>query len=262
LAALSTYWATGIREVVLTGVHLGRWGRDLAPETDLGRLLAEIELKLKPEAGFNRLRLSSLEPLETPLAAEAMKSRDWLAPHLHAPVQSGSDRILELMGRPYRRGRIFELLNWFKAQKPDLNLGTDLMCGFPGETSEDFEATVDLAEKLPFGYLHVFPFSARPGTRAAVMAGQVPESEKKKRAAKLKGVDRLKRVDFLRSQLGRRRSALVENSVHRPSGRLKVLTDNYLQALLPAGFQTELGEFLEVELAEPRNPWGLAEACP
>ncbi|MDR1545150.1 MAG: MiaB/RimO family radical SAM methylthiotransferase [Deltaproteobacteria bacterium] len=260
LAALAAHWAAGVREVVLTGVHLGLWGRDLDPPVNLAGLLDEIQRRLRPSPGQVRLRLSSLEPLETPLVWPALERLPWLAPHLHAPLQSGSDRVLALMGRPYRRAQLLDLLVPLQARRPDLNLGADVMCGFPGESLADFEDSVSLIDSLPLGYLHVFPFSPRPGTRACELPDPVPEAEKKRRVDRLRALDRLKRAEFLASQLGRRREALIENAPHRLSGRLRALTDNYVQALLPSGVRLPAGELVAVELAAPDNPWGLAEA--
>jgi threonylcarbamoyladenosine tRNA methylthiotransferase MtaB len=260
LSGLRAYLEMGVREVVLTGIHLGLWGRDLVPGRNLATLLELIDQSLGDSlAGKLRVRLSSLEPLEAPMAVSALISYGWLAPHRHSPLQSGSDRVLTLMGRPYRRNQAKDILSELKNTLPDLNLGTDLLVGFPGETEEDFEMTLSLAETLPLGYLHVFPFSPRPGTRAAELPGQVSSSLKRARVAKLKKVDQAKRTTFLATQIGRWRPALVENSLHR-SGRRKVLTDNYLAALLPEGSLAEPGRIIEVELAFPDNPWGLAEA--
>jgi threonylcarbamoyladenosine tRNA methylthiotransferase MtaB len=262
LAGLKAHWEAGIREVVLTGVHLGLWGRDLTPADDLAGLLDEIERRLDPGLGRRRLRLSSIDPQEGRLAVKAMARRSGLTPQLHVPIQSGSDEILALMGRPYRRAEVDALLREMKDAIPDLNLGTDLMCGFPGETEENFLETRSLVEESALSHLHVFPFSPRPGTAAFDLPGKVHEAETRRRVGVLRDLDRVKRAEFLRSQLGRRREALVENSVHRASGRFRVLTDNYLTALLPEGFEAPGGELIEVELIASDNPWGLPEARP
>jgi threonylcarbamoyladenosine tRNA methylthiotransferase MtaB len=259
VAGLGRYMDMGVGEVVLTGVHLGLWGRDLGGGLNLSDLLSEMDRYLSNRPDPVRVRLSSLEPLEVPLAAEGLRKYAWLAPHLHSPLQSCSDKILERMRRPYRQARAGEVLTGLRRDIPDLNLGTDLLVGFPGETDEDFEITFEAAAALPLGYMHVFPFSPRPGTRAATLPDQVPPGVKRSRVARLKKLDRRKREAFLASQEGRTRQALVENTPHR-SGRRKVLTDNYLAALLPEGVAAAPGEMVEVVLSGPLNEWGLAEA--
>jgi threonylcarbamoyladenosine tRNA methylthiotransferase MtaB len=259
LSGLESYLDMGVREVVLTGIHLGLWGRDLQPGRDLSVLLREIDRAMGPRLSGLRIRLSSLEPLEVPLALEAICGFNWLAPHIHAPIQSGSDRILGRMGRPYSKDQALGILLDVKASMPDLNLGTDLLIGFPGESDDDFEETLSLAEALPLGYLHVFPFSPRPGTKASRLEDQISPALKRARVARLKNLDKAKRAAFLESQVGRWRPAIVENSHHR-SGRLKVLTDNYIPALLPEGCPVSPGAAVEVMLSAPRNPFGLAEA--
>jgi threonylcarbamoyladenosine tRNA methylthiotransferase MtaB len=258
LAGIAAYLNQGIKEVVLTGIHLGRWGADLEPADDLSRLLAEINLYFGPALAGARLRLSSLEPPELGLAAEAFKTMPWLAPHLHTPFQSGSDRILTAMGRPYQIAKAEAAAKSIKVAVQDLNLGTDILVGFPGETNDDFAATLDLVNRLDFGYLHVFPFSARPGTRAAQLDEPIPWSVKKARVAALRTIGAKKKADFLASQLGRPRQALVENTLFK--GRPKVLTDNYISALLPASACVQAGELVEVMLLPPKTPQGLAEA--
>jgi threonylcarbamoyladenosine tRNA methylthiotransferase MtaB len=163
------------------------------------------------------------------------------------------------MGRPYTRAQAVEILSDLKSSLPDLNLGTDLLIGFPGESEQDFEETLSLAEELPFGYLHVFPFSPRPGTKASKLNDQISPELKRSRVSKLKRLDGLKRAAFLESQVGRWRQAIIENSPHR-SGRLKVLTDNYIPALLPPDSTAAPGQTVMVRLSPPRNLYGLAEA--
>jgi threonylcarbamoyladenosine tRNA methylthiotransferase MtaB len=261
LSGLENYMAMGLREVVLTGIHLGQWGKDLEHGADISTLLAEIDRFFQDKKRTLKIRLSSVEPLEVPLVRGALIEYAWLAPHLHAPLQSGSDHVLEMMGRPYRIDEAVRILVEVKEKLPDLNLGTDLLIGFPGETDEDFEETFALAERLPLGYMHVFPFSARPGTRAATLPDQISPARKRSRVARLKKLDKVKRSAFLESQAGRERTALVENSPHR-SGRRKVLTDNYIPALLPEGTEAPTGQEIVVLLSPPANPWGLAEAVP
>jgi len=261
LAGLRSYLGRGVAEVALCGIHLGRWGLDLAPPLTLAELLHILAGELELTAESFRLRLSSLEPLEADdeLLA-AFELYDWLAPHFHLPLQSGSDRVLELMGRPYRRADFRKLLEKINRAWPLASLGTDVMAGFPGETEADFQATLELLAELPLSYFHIFPYSPRPGTKAAAWPGQVPEHLKRRRTTELKRADQQARRDFACRNWGTTQSGLVENKPHPASGRLKVLTGNYLAALLPPGLKISPGRLLPVDLAPPANPWGLLEA--
>ncbi|MDR0621839.1 MAG: MiaB/RimO family radical SAM methylthiotransferase [Deltaproteobacteria bacterium] len=259
LSGLESYLEMGEKEVVLTGIHLGLWGRDLEPSHDLSVLLSEIDRALGPKLTAMRLRLSSLEPLEVPQVLDALLDYDWLVPHIHTPIQSGSDAILKRMGRPYTRDHVSCLIVNLKLLMPHVNIGTDVLVGFPGETDEDFQQTLELVENLPFGYLHVFPFSPRPGTRAANLEGQVPPEVKRGRVSKLKKLDVEKRLKFINQQIGDTRQAIIENTLHR-SGRMKALTDNYIPALLQPDAEASPGQMVTITLGEPQNPYGMAEA--
>ncbi|MDR2366572.1 MAG: MiaB/RimO family radical SAM methylthiotransferase [Deltaproteobacteria bacterium] len=259
LSGLETYLAMGEKEVVLTGIHLGLWGRDLEPSQDLATLLAETNRVLGHRLTDMRIRLSSLEPLEVPPIVDALLGYDWLMPHVHTPIQSGSDAILDRMGRPYTREQVACLIVKLKVLIPHVNIGTDILVGFPGETEEDFLETFELTEGLPFGYLHVFPFSPRPGTKAFNLNDQIPSDVKRARVSKLKKLDTVKRAEFLAPQIGDTRRAIIENTLHR-SGRMKVLTDNYIPALLQPDSKANPGEVVMVRLGLPQNPYGLAEA--
>jgi threonylcarbamoyladenosine tRNA methylthiotransferase MtaB len=188
--------ARGYREIVLTGVNIGRYhGGGL----DLCALLR----KLDRVAGLERIRISSIEP--TTVAEELldlMAASTKLCPYLHLPLQSGDDQILRAMNRRHTVRAYVTLVERARARIPDLGLGTDLMAGFPGETDGAFRNTVAVATDLPFSYLHVFPFSPRPGTAAARMAGAVPVATIRKRADLLRDLDRVKRLTFHRSQIG------------------------------------------------------------
>ncbi len=264
LAGLRSYLTRGLTEVVLCGIHLGHWGRDLRPALSLAELLHTVEAELAPDEETFRVRLSSIEPLELDdevLAAYEMYP--WLAPHFHLPLQSGSDRILELMGRPYRTAYFQTLVERLHRAWPLAGVGVDVMVGFPGETEADFQATFGLLSALPLSYFHVFPYSPRPGTRAAASPDQVPEHLKRRRAQELKQLSLARRRAFAEANLGQVQSGLVENTPHRPSGRLKVLTGNYLSALLPEGYQSPpAGALLPVRLEASQNLWGLLEARP
>jgi threonylcarbamoyladenosine tRNA methylthiotransferase MtaB len=259
LTGLESYARRGFREVVLTGIHLGNWGRDLSPPSDLKRLLAEIARVFNPSPHSFRLRLSSLEPTEAWEIRETLGEHPFVAPHLHVPLQAGTDKILALMKRPYRVAFYAKVARSLRELYPQMSLGTDFMVGFPGETEEDFAESLAFLRDLPVTYAHVFPFSARPGTPAATLPGQVSAANKKERAQRARAFDRARRGEFLQASLGREHLAIVENTPHAPSGRLKVLTGNYLVALLDA--PAPMGELARVTLRAPQNPWGLAEAA-
>jgi threonylcarbamoyladenosine tRNA methylthiotransferase MtaB len=200
--------AAGAAEVVLTGTQLGAWGRDLAPPSELSRLVAN----LLERSTVRRIRLSSIEPwgLGEGLVALLARRPAGLCAHLHVPLQSGSDRVLASMGRPCTakqwRRRVEEAVD----RRPDLAVGTDVLVGFPGETGRDLELTVGLLETAPVSYLHVFPFSARPGTAAARMAGRPDARTVKERVRGLRELSRRKRRRFLDGLCGRVLDVVVE----------------------------------------------------
>lgn len=264
LNGLRSYLEKGLTEVVLCGIHLGHWGRDLAPTLSLADLLHTIAGEISPDPENFRIRLSSIEPLE--LDEELLAAYElypWLAPHFHLPLQSGSDRVLEMMGRPYRRGLFEKLVLRLKRQWPLAAVGVDVMAGFPGETDADFRDSFELLESLEVSYFHVFPYSPRPGTKAAASPEQVPEHIKRARVLELKSLNLAKRRAFARANYGHRELALVENTPHRASGRLKVLTGNYLSALLPTSVRgLPPGALLPVILRAGREEGGLLEAEP
>ncbi|MGL4208408.1 MAG: tRNA (N(6)-L-threonylcarbamoyladenosine(37)-C(2))-methylthiotransferase MtaB [Candidatus Adiutrix sp.] len=261
LDGLREYMIQGLAEVVLCGIHLGQWGQDLSPPLSLSDLLHTVEAELSPDSDVFRLRLSSIEPLE--VNDDLIGAYDlypWLAPHFHLPLQSASDRILTLMGRPYTQTQFCDLVLALNKRWPYMSIGVDIMVGFPGETEADFEISENILAQLPISYFHVFPYSIRPNTPAATLPNQVPEHIKRGRSQKLKALNQIKRQEFARLNFGRTVNALVENTPHAPSGRLKVLTDNYLQALLPSGAKVPFNCLIPVTLAPSQNQWGLLEA--
>ncbi len=218
---------SGHREVVLTGVHLGLWGRDLEPPAAFSSLLDAAE-----GAGVPRIRLSSLEPGEiTSDVIGRLRRSEVLCPHLHVPLQSGSDRVLEAMGRPYTAAGFRERVEEALREVPGLCLGCDVIVGFPGEGEAEFEETRALLEAVPFAYLHVFPFSARRGTRAYSLPRRVPETEIRRRAGVLRALSRERRRAFERAQLGSEAKALAEGGAE--DGLLRVRTRNYVEVRIP-----------------------------
>jgi len=230
LAQVERLAAEGYREVVLTGVHLGTWGRDLSPSDTLAALLARLVETPRPE----RLRLSSIEPTEfTPDLVKVLTS-ERICPHLHIPLQSGSPRILRAMRRPYDPGLYAALVEKLSESIPDLGLGADIIAGFPGETGKEFEETVAFINRLPLSYLHVFPYSKRPGTVAAELPDQVGGEERERRAALLRKLGKDKAEAFRRERIGRSYTALIETQPDRETGLGKALTGNYLKVLVEA----------------------------
>ena len=250
--------AAGIQEVILTGIHLGQYGRDLQPPWSLTELLVAV-LKA-PGRPF--LRLSSLEMHEiTPGLIALFKMEPRLCPHLHIPLQSGDDPILQRMNRPYSTAEYAELIQRLHSELPLAALGADVIVGFPGEDERTFQRTHDFIAHLPLTYLHVFPYSSRPGTPAALFTGQVSAAEKKEWARRLRALDQEKRFDFYRRAAGREFSALVLRSIG-PDGWCEGLTGNYLpvrfQGLFPKNTRLRvriIGRDGKGILAEPVDEW-------
>jgi threonylcarbamoyladenosine tRNA methylthiotransferase MtaB len=229
---------TGYQEAVLTGVHLGAYGREQG--TTLGALVAA----LLTETNIPRLRLSSLEPFD--LAPEFFElwaaGGNRLMPHLHLPAQSGSDPVLRRMARRNRVADFEVLLAAARAAIPGLTVTTDIIVGFPGESEADYAATLAFAERAEFAHIHVFPYSARAGTAAARMSGQIPEAERRRRSRALNALEVQLGQAVRMSFLGQTRPVLWENTVpaSAPGPGLILwegLTDNYLRvrAAAPAG---------------------------
>lgn len=229
LAGLDHYYEHGYKEVVLTGIHLGLWGHDLDSPMDLAALLEKAAERPGP-----RLRLSSIEPNEVTEAIVLMaRSGPQLCPHLHLPLQSGSDRILRAMRRPYSAGLFEELVTALAGDNDEFCIGADVLVGFPGEDPAAFEETRALLERLPLSYFHVFPYSKRPRTMAGSMPDHVPEKEKKARVEILRELGRVKRSAFYQRQVGRIRPTLVESSRDSATGLAVGVSDNYIRLLLP-----------------------------
>ncbi len=216
----------GASEVVLTGVDLGAWGRDLAPARELADLLEAV---LALESGM-RFRLSSVEPdrLDDRLIDLLAGSLD-LCPHLHVPVQCGSDRLLRAMRRPHTAAQVMARLARAVSRVPDLTLGLDVLCGFPGEDDADFDETLHLVRALPVTYLHVFPFSPRPGTEAASMGPGVDRATVARRCAVLRELSASRRADRARAMQGR--EVEVVDIRRLPSGEVESLTSHYFKVL-------------------------------
>ncbi len=193
-------------EVVLAGVHLGAWGLDLSPRRDLAELLRAVAAA----RAVHRVRLSSVEPMDLPLPFLREDGSRILCEHFHLPLQSGSDRILAAMGRPYRAADYARVVEAVLRARPGAAVGADVLTGFPGEAEEDHRATLALLGGLPVVHLHVFPFSPRPGTAAASMADRVPSAEVERRAAELREAGERSRAAFLDGLRGQDLEVVVE----------------------------------------------------
>ena len=206
---IRTLAAQGYREVVLTGVDITSWGADLPGQPSLGQLVSRI-LKLVPD--LPRLRLSSIDAAEIdPELMRCLAEQPRLAPHLHLSLQAGDDMILKRMKRRHLRADALKLVAEVRAVRPDVAFGADLIAGFPTETEAMFENTLKLVEEADLAFLHVFPFSPRPGTPAARMP-QLPREVVKARAARLRAAGEAALARHLDRQAGREVEALVERS--------------------------------------------------
>ena len=215
------------REVVLSGINLGRWGRDLAASDPKSKFrLADLVRRLLGETAIERLRLSSVEPMDFSddllgLMAESPR----IAKHVHAPLQSGSDTVLRRMHRKYRPRHYADRIEKARALMPECAVGADVMTGFPGETDAEFEQSCSFIESLPFTYLHVFTYSERPGTPAAESAAQVPIRVRRDRTQALRALAARKNLEFRRSMVGKTLSVVTLDDGAAISG-------NYLKVKL------------------------------
>ena len=223
--------AAGYKEIDLTGVHTGAYGLDLAPPTSL---LAMLEQLVRVE-GIERIRLNSIEPAtlsDELLDCIAMSPK--ICQHLHICLQSGDDEILRRMRRHYDVAYYCALIGKVMARMPECGLGSDILVGFPGETEAHFERTYRVIERLPFSYLHVFSYSARPGTPAAKYPDQVHPAAKKGRSQRLRALGQAKKQAFAERFIGRELNILIEGKRDRERGLLSGLTQSYVRVFVDA----------------------------
>jgi threonylcarbamoyladenosine tRNA methylthiotransferase MtaB len=243
--------STRFREVVLSGINLGRWGRD--PGFPQGRLSGLIR-RLLEETQIERLRLSSVEPMDlTDELLDLMASSPRIARHVHAPLQSGCDTVLRRMKRRYRTRHYEDRILRARRLLPDAAIGADVMTGFPGETDDEFEQGRAFIERMPFTYLHVFTYSERPGTQAAEADAQVPVPVRKRRNEVLRRLAAAKNSAFRQSFAGKRLSVVTLD------GGVRALSSNYLTVELAAPRPANL--LLGVEIGEATAS-GLREKPP
>jgi len=218
----------GYKEIVLTGVNTGDYGKDLGRTVDLAELLA----RLADIGGDYRVRLNSVEPrCVTPALADLMARHQRVARHLQIPLQSGSDAVLRAMRRNYRTADYLRIVEDLRARIPDVGIGADVIVGFPSETDEHFRESVDFIAGSPLNYLHVFSYSPRPGTDAAGMQAMNDVRTMAERSRVLRGLGQTLARDFRLAQSGRMHDALVLRG-GAPDGRARALTSNFIEAEL------------------------------
>jgi threonylcarbamoyladenosine tRNA methylthiotransferase MtaB len=255
--------AAGFKEIALTGVHLGSYGRDLQPRASLLGLLraladADIRCVRLPLSGPRDrqpdlfFRISSLEPMDCSREiVDLVATSERFAPHLHLPLQHASDRVLAAMRRPYTIEYYASLVDHIRARMPHASIGSDIIVGFPGETDDDFERLTSYLERSPLTHLHVFPYSDRPGTPASTMRAKVGGVTVRERARRVRAIGQRLASQFLESQIGAvRRGLTVED------GSL-VVTDNYLKMRIAPG--RGRNERVTVTIAAPQQPAGTAD---
>ncbi len=233
---------TGIQEIVLAGVHLGGYGR--GARNDLATLIRHV----LTDTAIPRLRLGSLEPWDLPDDFWSLFANPRLMPHLHLPLQSGSDVVLRRMARRCRRDEFVRLVEQGRARIANLNVTTDIIIGFPGETDDDWQQTLELVEAMQFGHIHAFSYSPRAGTLAAGFADQVDDATTRQRYQTLQSLARRMTTAVLRQQIGRRTTILCEGA----SGKMAIrcgYTPNYLPVQIVADRpQLESSQLIEVIL--------------
>ena len=233
----------GFKEIVLIGIHLGCYGK----ENPDGPTLYDAVKTVLDVPGVQRLRLGSLESVEVePRLLTLMQEDARFCRHLHLPLQSGCDKTLQAMHRPYTTAKFKTLLADIKTKVPDIAITTDVIVGFPGETEADFETTCKFAESCGFSKMHIFPFSARKGTPAEKFAGAVTEAVKKERADILGRIDETMHKTFLQAMVGQKTEVLFE----QPAGKdyFEGLTGNYQRVFVNCGGKNLGGEILPVKI--------------
>lgn len=214
----------GFQEIVLSGINLGHWGRDFAPQQRFEQLLRA----LLEHTDVARIRISSVEPMDwSDELIDLVAGSPRIAKHAHVPLQSGSDRVLRKMYRRYRPWHYSEKIRKIREAMPNAAIGADVMVGFPGESDELFAESHSFIEHLPFTYLHVFTYSSRPGTPSAAMPGQVPVATARERNRLLRELGEQKNLEFRRSFVGRTLDAITLQAGNEYS--TEALSDNYLK---------------------------------
>ncbi|MCB1761877.1 MAG: tRNA (N(6)-L-threonylcarbamoyladenosine(37)-C(2))-methylthiotransferase MtaB [Gammaproteobacteria bacterium] len=216
----------GVQEAVLTGVHLGGYGSD--SNSDLSRLVSSI----LSETDIPRLRLGAVEPWDLPDNFWSLFHNRRFMPHLHLPLQSGSDSVLKRMARRCKSAEFQRLVEQARAEVPDFNLSTDIIVGFPGETEREWQQTLDLVERIGFGHLHIFGYSPRPGTRAARLPDAIPKAVIRARSQQLHQIGKQMKKELLERYLGRQFPVLIESDQSAEGALPAGYTPNFLRVLI------------------------------
>lgn len=248
--------AAGYKEVVLIGIHLGCYGRELTKDGQCVSLYDAVQAALSVK-GVQRLRLGSLESVEVePRLLQLMATEPRLQRHLHLPLQSGCDKILRLMHRPYDTKRFIELVQQIRTQVPDIAITTDIIVGFPGETEADFTTTLEFVKQCGFAKMHIFPYSKRKGTPAAVMPEQIDDAEKNRRAALLAQVDDELHQHTLAAMIGKEEEVLFEQPIDNI--HMEGLCGPYLRVVVPASAELA-GEIVKVKITGVQDDYLIGE---
>jgi threonylcarbamoyladenosine tRNA methylthiotransferase MtaB len=246
--------AGGFREVVLTGIHIASYGRDL-PDMSLLKLVKRIHAV----EGIDRLRLGSIEPRTvTPEFAEAAGGLKKLCPHYHISLQSGCDATLKRMNRKYTTGDYRRVIALLRENVPDVAVSTDVMVGFPGETEAEFEATVSFLEEMRFSKMHIFKYSPRKGTPAASFEDQIEGGIKEERSRRLIALSDLQALEFNTRFCGRTLPVLFERQARGRTGFFEGLTPNYIRVVCPGNTGLE-GNIADVLLRSAENDCVIGE---
>ncbi|HIA04969.1 MAG TPA: MiaB/RimO family radical SAM methylthiotransferase, partial [Myxococcales bacterium] len=254
-ATVNGYADAGAKEIVLTGIHLGHWGRDLEPKRRFGDMLEELIARTHSV----RFRISSLEPNEVDKKViDLVAESDRVCPHLHVPLQSGDDATLGRMRRVYRTPWYTKVIKDFHERVPNGTWGADVMVGFPGEDERAFEQSYRFLESIPFTYLHVFPYSQRRGTEASSMPDQIHPQVKRARSQRLIELSDMRRAEHAEKRLGQTLKVLIEG--RRVGGRLRGYSECYVPVTLD-GDDSWMNQLLPVQISAVTNGIAVGRVC-
>lgn len=244
---------TGFREIVLTGIHLSSYGRDFSD----GTMLSDVILSLQQVEGILRIRLGSLEPtVATSEFVRIIRDADKVCPQFHLALQSGSDSVLRRMRRRYNTAQYMNAVDEIRSVFPHAALTTDILTGFPGETESEFVETADMIRRVSFARIHVFPYSPRPNTEAALLPNQLPDSLRQERARKLIAIGEETALVYRRSWLGFETELLPEEIV---DGCMEGYTPEYLRVRMPSGCRCVSGKPVRIRIVSVDQPTVVGE---
>jgi len=249
ISQVKTLTEKGFKEIVLTGIHLGQWGLDFSPQSHLSELLKKLE-EIKE---LKRYRLGSIDPMEvTPEFVKIIANSQKFCRHLHISLQSGNNEILKKMKRRYTVEYYSDLINSLAEKIPDISIGSDIIVGFPSETDAQFENTFQNLASLPISYIHVFSYSKREGTPAAIMPDQISENIKKERNKILSKLAKDKNLEFRKKFIGKELEVLFEFARDKKTGCLKGVSDNFI-TVEAQGDDSMKNKLLPVKIMEVKH---------